>query len=65
MADAPAYRPGIEGPKKCPGKPSALPREHTRHALHAAWAKLSVDIGLRDSGPGIRSGFQHRPPRSC
>jgi hypothetical protein len=36
---------------------SALPWDHARHAVHAAWAKLSGDIGPRDSDRGIRSGF--------
>jgi hypothetical protein len=36
---------------------SALPWDHARHAVHAAWAKLSGDVGPRDSDRGIRSGF--------
>ena len=36
---------------------AALPWDHAKHAVHAAWAKLSNDIGPRDSGRGIRSGF--------
>jgi hypothetical protein len=36
---------------------SALPWDHARHAVHAAWAKLSNDIGARDSGRGIRTGM--------
>jgi hypothetical protein len=36
---------------------AALPWDHARHAVHAAWAKLSYDIGSRDFGRGIRSGF--------
>lgn len=36
---------------------AALPWDHAKHAVHAAWAKLSHDIGPRDSGVGIRSGF--------
>ncbi len=36
---------------------SALPWDHARHAVHAAWAKLSNDIGPRDPDRGIRSGF--------
>jgi hypothetical protein len=36
---------------------AALPWDHARHAIHAAWAKLSYDIGSRDFGRGIRSGF--------
>jgi hypothetical protein len=36
---------------------AALPWDHARHAVHAAWARLSGDIGPRDSDRGIRSGF--------
>ncbi len=36
---------------------AALPWDHARHAVHAAWAKLSHDIGPRDPDRGIRSGF--------
>ena len=36
---------------------AALPWDHARHAVHAAWAKLSNDIGPRDSGRGIRTGM--------
>jgi hypothetical protein len=36
---------------------SALPWDHARHAVHAAWAKVSGDIGPRDPDRGIRSGF--------
>jgi hypothetical protein len=36
---------------------AALPWDHARHAVHALWAKLSEDIGPRDSGRGIRSGI--------
>ena len=36
---------------------AALPWDHARHAVRAAWAKLSQDIGPRDSGRGIRSGM--------
>jgi len=36
---------------------SALPWDHARHAVHAAWAKLSHDIGPRDPDRGIRSGM--------
>ncbi len=36
---------------------SALPWDHARHAVHAAWAKLSHDIGPRDPDRGIRSGI--------
>jgi hypothetical protein len=35
----------------------ALPWERARHAVHAAWAKLSHDVGPRDVSRGIRSGF--------
>jgi len=36
---------------------SALPWDHARHAVHAAWAKLGHDVGPRDPDRGIRSGF--------
>jgi hypothetical protein len=36
---------------------SALPWDHARHAVHAAWAKVSHDIGPRDPDRGIRSGM--------
>jgi hypothetical protein len=36
---------------------AALPWDHARHAVHAAWAKVSQDIGPRDSDRGIRSGM--------
>jgi hypothetical protein len=36
---------------------AALPWDHERHAVHEVWAKLSNDIGPRESGRGIRSGF--------
>ena len=36
---------------------AALPWDHAKHAVHAAWAKLSHDIGPRDSDRGIRSGL--------
>lgn len=36
---------------------AALPWDHARHAVHAAWAKLSYDIGTRDFDRGIRTGF--------
>ena len=36
---------------------SALPWDHARHAVQAAWAKLSHDVGPRDPDRGIRSGF--------
>jgi hypothetical protein len=36
---------------------AALPWDHARHAVRAAWAKVSQDIGPRDPDRGIRSGF--------
>jgi hypothetical protein len=36
---------------------SALPWDHARHAVHAAWAKLSQDIGARDPDHGIRGAI--------
>ncbi|HYY13142.1 MAG TPA: hypothetical protein VE758_01770 [Chthoniobacterales bacterium] len=36
---------------------SALPWDHARHAVHAAWAKLGEDIGPRDADRGIRTGM--------
>ncbi len=36
---------------------SALPWDHARHAVHAAWAKMSQDIGPRDSDRGMRGGI--------
>jgi hypothetical protein len=36
---------------------AALPWDHERHAVREVWAKLSNDIGPRESGRGIRSGF--------
>lgn len=36
---------------------SPVPWDHARHAVHAAWAKLSNDIGPLDSDRGIRTGF--------
>jgi hypothetical protein len=36
---------------------SALPWDHARHAVRAAWAKLSHDIGPRDPDRGIRRGI--------
>jgi hypothetical protein len=35
----------------------ALPWDHARHAVRAAWAKLSGEVGPRDPDRGIRSGF--------
>lgn len=35
---------------------AALPWDHESHAVNTPWAKLSGDIGPRDSGRGIRSG---------
>lgn len=36
---------------------AALPWDHARHAVRAAWAKVSNDIGPRDPDRGIRSGI--------
>ena len=36
---------------------SALPWDHARHAVRAAWARLSNDIGPRDTSRGIRTGM--------
>jgi hypothetical protein len=36
---------------------SALPWDHARHAVHAAWARVSSDIGPRDASRGIRTGM--------
>ena len=36
---------------------SALPWDHARHAVRAAWARLSSDIGPRDTSRGIRTGM--------
>ena len=36
---------------------AALPWDHARHAVRAAWAKVSQDIGPRDPDRGIRSGL--------
>ena len=36
---------------------AALPWDHARHAVHAAWAKLSGDISPRDSDRGMRGGI--------
>jgi hypothetical protein len=36
---------------------AGLPWDHERHAVRANWAKLSSDIGPRECGRGIRSGF--------
>jgi hypothetical protein len=36
---------------------SALPWDHARHAVRAACAKLSHDIGPRDPDRGIRRGI--------
>lgn len=35
-----------------PGSP--LPWDHVRHAVHAAWAKLSSEVSPRDPRRGIR-----------
>ena len=34
-----------------------LPWDHARHAVRAAWAKLSGDVTPQDRDRGIRSGF--------
>ena len=36
---------------------AALPWDHARHAVHAAWAKLSQDVAPRDPDRGIRGGI--------
>ena len=36
---------------------AALPWDHERHPVRTSWAKLSNDIGPRESGRGIRSGM--------
>jgi len=36
---------------------SALPWDHARHAVQAAWAKVSQDISPRDSDRGIRGAI--------
>ena len=36
---------------------SALPWDHARHAVRAAWARLSNDVGPRDTSRGIRTGM--------
>ena len=36
---------------------AALPWDHERHPVRTSWAKLSNDIGPRESGRGIRSGL--------
>lgn len=36
---------------------AALPWDHARHAVHAAWAKLSGDVSPRDSDRGMRGGI--------
>ena len=36
---------------------SALPWDHARHAVQAAWAKVSQDVTPRDPDRGIRSGM--------
>jgi hypothetical protein len=49
----PPYELALERNKAGP----ALPWDHARHAVHAAWAKVSHDIGPRNPDRGIRSGF--------
>ncbi|HEY6070143.1 MAG TPA: hypothetical protein VIU85_02135 [Chthoniobacterales bacterium] len=36
---------------------AGLPWDHERHSVRTNWAKLSHDIGPRESGRGIRSGM--------
>lgn len=36
---------------------AGLPWDHERHPVRTNWAKLSNDIGPRESGRGIRSGM--------
>jgi len=36
---------------------AALPWDHARHAVHAAWAKLSNDLCPRDPDRGMRGGI--------
>ena len=36
---------------------AALPWDHARHAVRAAWAKLSQDVAPRDPDRGIRGGI--------
>lgn len=38
-----------------PGSP--IPWDHARHAVRAAWAKLSNEVTPLDSDRGIRTGF--------
>ena len=36
---------------------SPLPWDHARHAVHAAWTKLSNEITPLDPDRGVRTGF--------
>jgi hypothetical protein len=36
---------------------SPIPWEHARHAVHAAWTKLSNEVTPLDPDRGIRTGF--------
>ncbi len=36
---------------------SGLPWDHARHAVHAAWTKLSNEVTPLDPDRGIRTGF--------
>jgi hypothetical protein len=36
---------------------SALPWDHARHAVQAAWAKLSNEVTPLDPSRGVRTGF--------
>jgi hypothetical protein len=36
---------------------AALPWDHARHAVRAAWAKLSGDVAPRDPDRGLRGGI--------
>jgi hypothetical protein len=38
-----------------PGSP--IPWDHARHAVRAAWGKLSNEVTPLDSDRGIRTGF--------
>ena len=41
--------------KSAPSAP--LPWDHARHAVHAAWTKLSNEITPLDPSRGVRTGF--------
>ena len=36
---------------------SPVPWDHARHAVHAAWAKLSNEVTALDPDRGVRTGF--------